>query len=307
MTISRRNALRSFASGVLGAAALSTCDAFPLGLPPGLQLWSIREDLGRDEDGTLRNIAATGYRELEHYEMPRSPADFRRKCERYGLKLVSAHFDMPLEQFGSVKTIDGARAMDLQYMVVVFPMMRSLSAADAQRMSFAQLSVAYEKISLDDYKWNAEQLNALGQRVKKAGMKLGYHNHAIDLKNLRGGAAGFDTLIQGTDPSLVAFEMDCGHVIHAGADPISYLQKYPDRIRMLHIKDLKAGYSVSSTLDTEDKDTDAVIGTGVIDWRRLFGVIKPGNLQHWFVEQEGRMDHPPMESIALSYKYLQRM
>src|SRR5581483_8400501 len=136
MITSRRELLQSLGAGALGAVALSRCDAFPLGLAPGLQLWSIKEDLARDEDATLRKIAGIGYCELEHYEMPKSPADFRRQCERHGLKLVSSHFDMPMEQFGSQKTIDGARAMGLQYMVVVFPMMRSLSAAAAQRMSF---------------------------------------------------------------------------------------------------------------------------------------------------------------------------
>ncbi len=281
--------------------------AFPLGLAPGLQLWSIREDLAGDETATLRKIAGIGYRELEHYRMPESPAEFRRKCEDAGLKLVSAHFDMPFEQFGSQKTIDGAKEMGLQYTIVVFPALRSLSGADAQRLSFSELSARYEKISLDDYKWNAEQLNLYGERLKKAGMQLGYHNHAIDLKKFNGGVAGLDTLIQGTDPNLVVFEMDCAHVIHAGADPISYLRKYPGRIRMIHVKDLKPGYSISTTLDTEDKDTDAEIGAGVIDWRRLFGVIKPGNLKHWFVEQEGKMDHPPMESIAISYNFLKQM
>jgi len=62
-----------------------------------------------------------------------------------------------------------------------------------------------------------------------------------------------------------------------------------------------------TTLDTEDKDTNAEIGAGVIDWRRLFDVAKHGRLEHWFVEQEGKMDHPPMESIASSYNYLKQM
>ena len=312
VTESRRAFVRSVAKGAAGAALLPKTSrplraAFPLGLPPGLQLWSIRGDLARDEDGTLRKIAEIGYRELEHYQMPQSPRRFRRKCEDAGLKMVSAHFDMPLAQFGSQKTIDGAKEMGLQYMVVVFPMLRSLNGPNASKLSFSQLTTLYEKISLDDYKWNAEQFNLIGDRVKKAGMQLGYHNHAIDLKKLAGGVAGFDALIQATDQDLVVFEMDCAHVIHAGADPISYLQKYPGRIRLIHVKDLKAGYSISTTLDTEDKDTDAEIGAGVIDWRRLFDVARQGSLRHWFVEHEGKMDHPPMESITISYNYLKQM
>ena len=311
MTRSRRGFLRSIGAGAIGATLLSeetgTLWAFPLGLAPGLQLWSIRGDLAKDEDATLRKIAEIGYREAEHYRMPQSPAEFRRKCTDAGLKLVSSHFDMPLPQFGSEKTVDSAKEMGLQYMIVVFPALRSLSGPNVPRMSFSERTALYEKISVDDYKWNAEQLNMYGERLKKAGLQLGYHNHAIDLKKLEGGVMGLDTLIQGTDPNLVVFEMDCGHVIHAGADPIAFLQKYPARIGLLHLKDLKAGYSVSTTLDTEDKDTNAEIGSGAIDWKRLFGAVKQGNVKHWFVEHEGKMDHPPMESIAISYNYLKQL
>ncbi len=307
VTVSRREFVKAAGSAALLSRAAEPARAFPLGLAPGLQLWTVKEDLAKDEDATLQRVGKIGYRELEHYQMPQSPSQFRRKCEGHGLKLVSAHFDMPLAQFGSAKTIDGAKEMGLQYMVIVFPMLRSLSGPNAPQLSFSELTVRYEKISLDDYKYNAEQFNIVGERVKKAGMQLAYHNHAIDLKKFEGGAAGFDALIQRTDPNLVVFEMDCAHVIHAGADPIAYLRKYPDRIRLMHVKDLKAGYSISTTLDTEDKDTDAEIGAGVIDWKRLFGAIKPGSLKHWFVEHEGKMDHAPMESIAISYNYLRQM
>lgn len=293
--------------GFLGAAGAGALAAFPLGLAPGLQLWSVREELERDERGTLKKIAGIGYRDLEHYRMPQQPGEFRRRCEGEGLRLVSAHFDMPLEEFGGPKTMEGAGAMGLEYMVVVFPEMRSLRGVDTARMDFHKLSALYDGITLDDYKWNAERMNALGERVKKAGMKLGYHNHAVDLRRLAGGARGLDTLIQGTEAGLVDFEMDCGHMIHAGADPVAYLNQYRGRIRMLHIKDLKAGYSISTTLDTEDKDTNAEIGAGVIDWKRVFAAARAGGVKHWFVEQEGKMDHAPMESIAISYGYLKGM
>jgi len=95
-------------------------------------------------------------------------------------------------------------------------------------------------------------------------------------------------------------------MIHAGSDPIAYLKKYPSRIGLLHLKDLKLGFTVATSLDTEEKDTDAEIGSGVIDWKRLFEVAKQGRVKHCFVEHEGKMDHPPLEAIAISYKYLQQ-
>jgi len=99
--------------------------------------------------------------------------------------------------------------------------------------------------------------------------------------------------------------MDCGHVIHAGYDPIAYLNKYPMRIELLHIKDLVPGYHVSTTLDTEDKDTNAEIGSGSIDWKKLFATAgRYGHVKHYFVEHEGKMAHPPLEALRISYDYL---
>ncbi|HMA00402.1 MAG TPA: hypothetical protein VKP66_20860 [Steroidobacteraceae bacterium] len=85
-----------------------------------------------------------------------------------------------------------------------------------------------------------------------------------------------------------------------------YLKKYPKRIQLLHLKGLKPGYGVSSSIATEEKDVNAELGRGVIDWPQLFQVAKRGSLKHYFVEHEGPMDHPPFESIANSLQYLRR-
>jgi len=295
-------------AGAMGAAFLSRrsglLPGFPLKLPPGLQLWTVQNDLRRDRDATLRSIAAIGYRELELFELPPSPPEFRKRCDDVGLKCVSGHFY--LDSLRSQQTIDAAKELGLQYMIVVFPTLRSLAGQDISNRSVDELNPLYEAISLDDYKWNAEQFNRDGERLKTAGLQLGYHNHAVDLKQF-GALTGFESLIQSTDPDLVVFEMDCGHVIHAGHDPIAYLRQYPARIRLLHLKDLKPGYSISTSLDTEEKDTNAEIGSGVIDWKRLFAVARRGKVNHCFVEHEGQMDHPPLEAITISYKYLQQL
>lgn len=170
-------------------------------------------------------------------------------------------------------------------------------------MSVEELMPLYEKITLDDYRWNAEQFNAYGERLAREGFQLGYHNHAVDLKQLNGKIA-LDVLIADTNPELVVFELDTGHVIHAGKDPIAYLRKYPTRIRLLHLKDLQPGYHVSARIDTEDMDTNAELGAGVIDWRALFAVAARGHIEHWFIEHEGRMADPPMTAVEHSLLYL---
>jgi sugar phosphate isomerase/epimerase len=307
MSTSRRSFVRN---ACLTGAALwlargsRRIGASPLGLPVGVQLWSVREELKTDPDGTLRKLAAIGYREVELFETPRSPREFRKRVEDAGLKCVSGHFE--LRDMKDPAIVAAAQELGLSYMIQVFPALPSIADKSVDA-NFEQFVPLYEKISLSDYKWNAEQLNRCAANLKRQGIRAGYHNHAIDFKNF-GGALGFDTLIQNTDPNLVCFEMDCGHVIHAGYDPIAYLNKYPDRIELLHLKDLVPGYHVSTTLDTEDKDTNAEIGAGVIDWKKLFATAGHyGHVEHYFVEHEGKMAHPPMEALRISYDYLQRL
>lgn len=307
MTISRRNCLgRAILAG--GAAWLAgrsrLLEALPLGLPAGVQLWSVREQLKADTDGTLRKLAEIGYREVELFETPKSAREFRKRVEEAGLRCVSGHFE--LKDMKDPATIAAANELGLSYMILVFPALPSLENKSVNA-NFEQFVPLYEKISLSDYQWNAEQLNRCGENLKRHGIRAGYHNHAIDFKDL-GGARGFDTLIRNTDPNVVSFEMDCGHVIHAGYDPIAYLNRYPTRIELLHVKDLVPGYHVSTTLDTEDKDTNAEIGAGSIDWKKLFATAaRHGHVRHYFVEHEGKMAHPPLEALQISYNYLQKL
>ncbi len=307
MKSSRRNFLRSTALAG-GAAWLAqragVLRADPIGLTPGMQLWTVREELQKDFAGTLRQVAAIGYREVELFETPAKPREFRKQVEDAGLKCVSGHFE--LFALKDPKTIDAASELGLNYMVLVFPTLRSLQGRSVDA-NFNEFIPLYEKISADDYKYNAEQLNGVGENLKKRGMRAGYHNHAIDFKKF-GTTYGFDTMIQHTDPKLVCFEMDCGHVLHAGRDPVHYLNTYPTRIEMLHVKDLVKGFHVSTSLDTENMDTDSEIGAGCLDWTKIFAAAKRGgHLKHYFVEHEGKMAHPPLESLKISYNYLQTL
>lgn len=307
MTTTRREFLRT--SGTLAGAAWLAGSALPLranplGLPAGLQLWTVREDLEKNYDATLRKIAEIGYREIELFELPMPVSTYKKKFAEARLACVSGHFE--LDSFKSQQTIDRVKEMGMKYMIVVFPTLRSPKDANLAHMKFDALVPLYEKISLDDYKWNAEQLNKYGAVLKKHGLQLGYHNHAVDLKKF-GDVVALDLLIQSTDPSLVVFELDCGHVIHAGYDPIAYLKKYPARIQLLHLKDLKPGFEVTTSLAAEDMGTNAEIGDGVIPWEQLFKAAKQGAVKHYFVEHEGKMSRPPLQAIANSYKFLQSL
>jgi sugar phosphate isomerase/epimerase len=308
MSLSRRAFLNHAGAATmltaLGAVIPRRAHAYPLGLRPGLQLWSVKDALEADQAGTLRRLGAMGYREVELYQLPPSPREFKRQCQDAGLEIVGGHFY--LQSLDHRKTIDGALQLGMHYVIVVFPTLRSLADRDISNMSVGELNPLYEKITADDYRWNAEQFNRHGAALKREGLQLGYHNHAVDLKTF-GKRSAYEILIDSTDPDLVVFEMDCGHMIHAGADPIAYLRNYPKRIQLLHLKDLEAGYGISSSIDTEEKDTNAELGSGVIDWKALFKVAAQGNVKHYFVEHEGAMAHPPLQSVADSLEFLKSL
>jgi sugar phosphate isomerase/epimerase len=291
----------------MGAVACTNrlSSAAPLGLAPGVQLWSVREELKQDFGGTLRRLQSIGYRELELFELPPSPREFRKQVEDAGLSCISGHFE--LMNFRNRAVIAAVQELGLKYMILVFPELTAWKGQSVDE-NFTQFIPRYEHISLADYQWNADQLNKVGASLKQLGIRAGFHNHAIDLKDLGNGQHGLDYLIQHTDPALVCFEMDCGHVLHAGYDPVAYLNRYPTRIELLHLKDLVRGYQVSTSLDTEDRDRNSEIGAGVLDWRKLFQAAShAGHVKHYFVEHEGKMNHPPLEALQNSYNYLQSL
>jgi sugar phosphate isomerase/epimerase len=308
MRKSRREFVRHMSAATaiatLGSVVAWPARAYPLGRKPGLQLWSVKDALEADQAGTLQKIGAMGYREVELYKLPSSPVEFKKQCEDAGLTIVGGHFQ--LKALKDRKSIDGALQLGMHYLIVVFPSLRSLADKEIFSMPAAQLNALYDKISSDDYQWNAEQLNLRGAELKREGLQLGYHNHTIDLKTF-GKRSAYEILIDSTDPELVVFEMDCGHMVHAGADPIAYLRKYPKRIQLLHLKDMKAGFEISTSPDGAEQGTNAELGDGVIDWKKLFHVAAQGNIKHYFVEHEGQMAHPPLESVANSLNYLKAL
>ncbi|HEY2851500.1 MAG TPA: sugar phosphate isomerase/epimerase [Gemmatimonadaceae bacterium] len=303
MPVSRREFVASIGVASIGAMLSRSVRRYPLGLEPGLQLWSVGRELNNDTPGTLRELSRIGFRELELFELPSAPREFRSQCNDLGLSLVGGHFY--LQSLADAKTLQAAHVLGLKYIIVVFPTLRSIKDKDISNMSVKELTPLYEKITLDDYRWNAEQFNRYGEQLARDGLQLGYHNHAVDLKQLDGRIA-LEVLIENTDPRLVVFEMDTGHVIHAGKDPTQYLEKYPTRIQLLHLKDLKPGFGISARLDTEEMDTNAELGSGVIDWRRFFAIAARGNVKHWFIEHEGKMDNSHMTAVARSLRFLQQ-
>ena len=157
-------------------------------------------------------------------------------------------------------------------------------------------------MTLDDWRWNAEQFNKMGERVNAAGIKFGYHNHTAEFRAANG-VVMYDELLRLTDPAKVTMEMDCGWVIVGGKNPVDYLKRYPTRISMLHVKDFKLSGAPGS--DTAPPPS-AELGQGSIDYRPIFVAAKKANIKHAFIEQE-QYDMPPMEALKIDADYMKAL
>jgi sugar phosphate isomerase/epimerase len=283
-------------------AALSTLSARAMissaVLSLGLQLYSVREMLARDFEGTLKQIAALGYREVEAAGFyGHSPAQVKAAMSAAGLACVSAHFSSEDLNKSCDDVIAFGQALGLQYIICSFPAIKYPS-----RLKDSSYRTQAEAFNLEDYRWNAQRFNAWGRKVKAAGMQFGYHNHARDF-GPQDGVVPFDELARNTDPQLVTFEMDCGWVVVGGGDPEACLRRYPTRISMLHVKDFKR----SDKPVTETNPPPATeLGRGTIDYKRIFAAARKASVRHYFVEQE-EYDMPPLEALKIDADYMRNL
>jgi sugar phosphate isomerase/epimerase len=267
----------------------------PLNKPVGLQLWTIRDEVAKDLPGALKAVSTIGYGEVEFAGIPKATApEVRSMLADNGLAAPSMHCGMDDAQKELQQRIDYAQAIGARYLVISFP-----ATADSR---FKDGNALAAGITLDDWKWNAEQLNRIGELTRKAGITCGYHNHNMEFRAYDGTVA-YDELLRLTDPELVTMELDIAWVVAAGVDPLSMLARHADRISSLHIKDVRKG--TKTVLDRVEPQTTEV-GSGRVDWPALFAAMDPQRIRHYFVEQEN-FERAPLESVKLSFEYLRRL
>jgi len=301
-TTSRRDFLKLASAASVAAIAFRDAlplAAYPLGLPLGLQLYSLRTLLPTDFEGTLRQIAAAGYQEVEAAGFYAQTApEFKQAMDTAGLRCVSAHYPLAMLQPQVDSILDYAKQLGLQYVVCSSPSLKDPSRVKLPPKDPGYHDAWVQAFTLDDWKWNAEQFNQLGSRAKAQGMRFGYHNHTTEFRKL-GKVVPYDELMRLTDADLVTFEMDCGWVAVAGYSPAEYLTKYPTRISMLHVKDFDLKKGTEHLQSTE-------LGRGTIDYRPIFEAAKKADLKHYFVEQE-EFDMPPLEAIKIDADYMRNL
>lgn len=281
MTISRRDFVKTSAGAVIGGAVLSSQSAWAKTTKHqlGIQLYTVRDQLKKDFEGTLRDVHAAGFVEVEAAGyFDHTASQFKQAVDNAGLHLISVHHSLADLLAKTDELIQYVHDLGSTYLICSAPRAQDPSRKD---------------LTLDDWKWNAEQFNQLGEKVKATGMQFGYHNHVHEFEKHDGGI-GYDVLLNATDPKRVTFEMDCGWVFVGGYQPTDYLKKYPDRITLLHVKDM---------VKTDDKAHSTILGRGSIDYKPIFAAAK--NVKHYFYEQE-EFGGSPAEALTASAEYLRR-
>ena len=248
----------------------------------GLQLYTLRDDLPKDPKGILKQVASYGYKQVESFEGSKgmfwgmTNKDFKAYMDELGMTIVSSHCDW-------TKDLDrkAAQAGEIGMKYLISPYIGPQKTAD-------------------DYKKFAERFNAAGDICKKNGLRFAYHNHGYTFVNVDGQMPQ-DILMQNTNPDTVDYQMDIYWVVTPGADPIAWLQKYPNRFRLCHVKDrIKNAPS-----GEEDASTD--VGTGSIDFSKVLKVAKENGMQYYIVEQERYDNSTPLKSAQAGANYLKQL
>jgi sugar phosphate isomerase/epimerase len=279
--MNRRNFIEAvgvaaFASRLSGAAGYRKINRI------GVQLYTVRDLLKKDFEGTLARVAKIGYKEVEfaqYFEDPLNlqpvPKKVREILDRDGLSAPAGHVPFKLLSPETwPRVLEAAKILGFHYIV------NPSIDRDLLRQP-------------DGWKRAAETFNRAGAESQKAGIQLAYHNHVEEFKPLPDGKLPYDVLLAASEPKLLKMELDLGWAHEAHADPLKYFAMYPGRFPLVHVKDF----------DRDDKMTE--VGSGVIEWKQIFAKSTQAGIRHYFVEH----DEPksPFESIQTSYQYLQKL
>lgn len=259
----------------------------------GLQLYTVRDAMQQDPAGTLAKVAQMGYNSVEGATYTGSlkfygmePAAFAKVLQQNGLIMPSSHYILGEAEnngqptpgtllHGWDKAVDDAAQVGVKYMVCAY-------------------LLESERGDLDHYKLLADRLNKAGERCKKAGIQLCYHNHDFEFA-AQNGKLPYDTLLNQTDKNLVKMELDLYWATKAGQDPVAMFRKHPGRFPLWHVKDM----------DKTPERSFTEVGNGSIDFKRIFAQAKVAGLQYFFVEQD-KTPGSPFDSIQKSIAHIKR-
>ena len=272
-------------SVALGGLSVGLGDVFAQSKKPknfAMQLFSVRDAVAKDLEGTLRKLRSIGYNQLEIYGyngtfFGKTPKEFKTILANTDMKVISSHHvsGYGMKMKGSLQdnwkqTVEDLAAIDAKYMgcSYLFPNERTNEIYTA----------------LPDL------LNSCGEVTKASGIQFIYHNHEFEFEKF-GDTLAYDHLLNKTDANLVKMELDLYWICKAGKDPLAYFDKYQGRFPLWHVKDMSAAGEITE------------VGNGTIDFAKIFAARKKAGLKHWFVEQDISKGDI-FESLKSSHKFL---
>ncbi len=252
---------RSFLA--LGAAApLALASPAGKNLPVGLELFSVRDQLAKDLNGTVTAVAKMGYQVVEFFSpyfdwTVDKAKETRKLLDDLGIRCNSTHNGPnAFTADGLSKAIELNKTLGVKYVVL----------ASAGRIN-----------SLDGWKQLGDHLSQAMETLRPAGLRAGYHNHQLEFTPVDG-KRPMEVLAAST-PKDFMLQLDVGTCVEVGSDPVAWIKANPGRINSLHLKDWAPG---------ADKGYKVLFGEGVSPWRQIFAAAESvGGAEYYLIEQEG--------------------
>lgn len=250
-------------------------------LPIGLQLYTVRDALAKDYEGTLRQVAQMGYRYAEMAGLGgRTPEQVRDLCREINLQPMGAHAGLDELKNQAASLIQQAKVLGYKYVTCSY--------------------LAENFRTPEGYREAAQQLTAAGKVLADAGLQLCYHNHAFEFEKLADGSNGYGILTQNADKKLVQFELDVMWARWGGEDPVRWMKKLKNRVPLLHIKDTP-GQAAGGKKFTE-------VGTGIVDINAVVKAAGAVGSKFLIVEQDSDWaGGSAMQSARISLENLSKI
>lgn len=294
--------LKTGAMALAGAALLKEA---ALALPPkkkkcivGVQLYSVRDEMSKDPMGSLKQVAAMGYKYIEHADYGNrkfygmTAAELRKVLDDLGLKMISGHTAFGRRHWDETKkdfsdswkwTVEDAAILGQQYVT-------SPSMDDSMRKVY------------DDFMRYMDIFNKCGDLCQKSGMKFAYHNHDFEFSEKLNDIKLFDIMMKTLDPKKVVIQLDIGNLYNGGAVAMDVVKQFPQRFENVHVKD-----EIKATGGGQEKYESCVLGEGIVDCKNVVDMLtKIGGTKVYIIEQESYQGETPMECIKADLEIMRK-
>ncbi len=303
MKLSRRKFLVSGSLSVAGAILLPKnifANTTAASTIMGIQLYSVRDDMEKDPMGTMKQLAAMGYKNVEHADYVNgkfygyAPTEFKKVLDDLGLKMPSghtvmnaSHWDAANNDFTDVWKQTVADAATVGQLYVISPWLD-----EGLRKNY------------DDLLGFLDVFNKCGELCKKSGLKFGYHNHDFEFKYSLNGKQIYDIILEKTDPELVLQQIDIGNMYGAGGRALEIIRKYPGRFESMHVKDeIKA----AGKGEMNDNYESTILGKGILPVKQIVDLAKKsGGTTEFIIEQESYQDKTPISCAEEDFKIMKK-